>query len=335
MSDTQAKYHHLIPQTYYSAWEHGKGTLYAKSLSDNRIRERNKNKIAGIKNYHSIIAGMPIVTKEDADIIFGSLKDYIVSYEGKTISDSLDFNKTYYDFDNWIITRQDGGFVSKKRIKAEIEKVKIKDIETQWNLKYENEWAIVRDELIEKINNATTDHIIEIHRDYLMRFYTILDWRSIESNKYFIGAWKWLCGEVLHFDKIDIPEEDREIPILDTVSEKLKHELLLSYYRKFLNDEGVIYDCFLKNNEITTFCFVVADGKETFYTSDNPAFVFEREAGSLQGVLPLSPRILMVQCKKSNSDNYYYITHITDEEVRYYNSQIEKNASSFIIQENA
>lgn len=31
MGETKAKYHHLIPRTYLSAWEHGNGTLYIYS----------------------------------------------------------------------------------------------------------------------------------------------------------------------------------------------------------------------------------------------------------------------------------------------------------------
>ncbi len=70
MGETKAKYHHLIPRTYLSAWEHGNGTLYIRFLENKeRVVERNKDNIAGITNYHSIVAGMPIVTKEDADKI--------------------------------------------------------------------------------------------------------------------------------------------------------------------------------------------------------------------------------------------------------------------------
>ena len=333
MSYTQAKYHHLIPQTYYSAWEHGKGTLFVKNLSDNRISERNKNNIAGIRNYHSIIAGMPIVTKEDADIIFEPLKNYIVIYNEREISDPLEYNKLYYDFDNWIITRKDGSVVSKKSIKAEIDKIKIKNIETLWASKYESFWPIVREELSEKIINASNNYITEIHLDYLMRFYTALDWRSIESNSVFIEAWKWLCVNVLGLDKIEIPEQEREKSFINNAAEEIKHNLLLNYYRQYLYDKGIIYDVYKKNLEKTTFCFLVADGRETFFTSDNPVFIIKRKDGYLQGILPITPRILMVQCKNNNTNNEYCISHINDREVIKYNLAITKNANSFTIQE--
>ncbi len=48
------------------------------------------------------------MTKEDADTIFECLKDLEVHYEDSVITDSLELNKIYYDFDNWIVYRKDG-----------------------------------------------------------------------------------------------------------------------------------------------------------------------------------------------------------------------------------
>ena len=49
MGETKAKYHHLIPRTYLSAWEHGNGTLYIRFLENKeRVVERNKDNIAGM-----------------------------------------------------------------------------------------------------------------------------------------------------------------------------------------------------------------------------------------------------------------------------------------------
>ena len=78
MGETKAKYHHLIPRTYLSAWKHGNGTLYIRFLENKEsVVERNKDNIAGITNYHSIVAGMPIVTKEDADKTYFAVKDWL------------------------------------------------------------------------------------------------------------------------------------------------------------------------------------------------------------------------------------------------------------------
>lgn len=332
---TKAKYHHLIPRTYLSAWEHGKGTLYVRFLEDKEnVVERNKDKIAGITNYHSIVAGMPIVTKEDADIIFACLEGLEVCYRNSVISDSLELNRCYYDFENWTVYREDGSVVSKKKLKSEIDQVKIRDIEMLWCSKYEDAWGGIRSELEKAIMNSTNGMIPDINKEYLMKFYTALDWRSIKSNIQFNDAWEWLCKEVLLLDEIDIPEEERELPILDNVAEEMKHNLLLKFYRQYLNDSGVIFTHAMANLSNTSFHFLVADDNETFNTSDNPAFVFRRQDGKLQGVLPLTPRILMAQGRNSEKDTNFCVSHIDDEAVKRYNAEIEKNASDFVVQLN-
>ncbi|MGF7003422.1 hypothetical protein M2149_001823 [Lachnospiraceae bacterium PFB1-21] len=336
MAETKVKYHHLVPRTYLSAWEHGNGTLYIRYLEDKaNIAERNKDNIAGITNYHSIVAGMPIVTQEDADAIFACLKDLEVHYGDSIISDSLELNKIYYDFENWVVYRMDGSVASKKRLKSEIDKVKIREIETLWSSKYEDAWGTVRSELEEAIMNSPDGIIPDTNKEYLMKFYTALDWRSIKSNIQFNDAWEWLCKEVLRLDEIDIPEEERELPMLDNFAEKMRHNLLLKFYRQYLNDFGVIFTHAMANLANTSFHFLVADGVETFNTSDNPVFVFRRRDGNLQGVLPLTPRILMAQGRDSEHDANFCISHITDEAVKRYNVEIEKNASSFIVQLNS
>lgn len=335
MAESKAKYHHLIPKTYLSAWEHGNGTLYIRFLEDmENIVERNKDKIAGITNYHSIIAGMPIVTKEDADIIFACLKDFEVHYGDSVISDNLELNRVYYDFENWNVYRADGSVVSKKKLKSEIDKVKIRDIEALWSSKYEDAWGDIRSKLENAIMNSTDGVIPDTHKEYLMKFYTALDWRSIKSNIQFNDAWRWLCKEVLRLDEIDVPEEERELLILDNAADEMKHNLLLKFYRQYLNDAGVIFTHAMANLSNTSFHFLVADGSETFNTSDNPVFVFQRRDGKLQGVLPLTPRILMTQGRDSDKDSNFYITHITDEAVKRYNAEIEKNALNFVVQLN-
>lgn len=335
MTESKAKYHHLIPRTYLSAWEHGKGTLFVRFLNDEEsIVERNKENIAGITNYHSIIAGMPIVTEADAQKIFASLNDYEVRYKGQIITDALEFNRLYYDFSNWEIFRADGSTVSKKRIKAQIDDVKIRDIESLWSSKYEDNWGQIRDELIKKVTSATIDYIPEFHKEYLMKFYTALDWRSIKSNIQFDETWEWLCNEVLQLNEIEIPEEERELPMLENAAEEMRHNLLLKFYRQYLNDDGVIYKNAMANLAYTSFHFLVADGQETFITSDNPVFVFRRNDGKLQGVLPISPRVLMAQGKNTDSEDRFYITHITEDSVRRYNEEIKKNAVNFVVQLN-
>lgn len=45
MKETQAKYHHLIPQTYMSAWANEAGTLQIEFLNNPGVlKQRNKEK---------------------------------------------------------------------------------------------------------------------------------------------------------------------------------------------------------------------------------------------------------------------------------------------------
>ena len=273
------------------------------------------------------------MTKEDADVIFACLKDLEVYYNKALVVNNIELNRIYYDFDNWTIQRKDGSVVSKKKLKAEIEKVKIRDIEELWSSKYEDAWRTVRSELENSIFNSMDGVIPNANKEFLMKFYTALDWRSIKSNKQFDAAWQRLCKEGFHLDEIEISEQEG-LPKFGNGADEMKHNLLLKFYRQYLNDSGVIYKHAMANLSNTSFHFLVADGPETFTTSDNPAFIFKRRDGKLQGVLPLAPRILMAQGRDSEHNEIFYVTHITDEAVKRYNIEIEKNAAEFVVQLN-
>lgn len=237
----------------------------------------------------------------------------------------------FYDFDNWKITRPDGTSVSKKKIRHEIEQVKIKDIEANWSEKYENTWSTHVSIIEEKILNASVDSIPAFDREYIMKFFTALDWRGFTSNAQFERTLSWLCHDIMKLGDIDIPEEDRILPSLKTAEDEMRHNLLLQYYRQYLNDTGVIYQAALANLKHTSFHFLVSDGPTMFITSDTPAFIYKRPDNALVGFLPITPQILMVQGKNTDNDSSYYITHITDEAVQNYNKVIRENAEEFVI----
>ena len=269
MGETQAKYHHLIPQTYMSAWANEAGTLEVEFLNNPGVFEpKNKDNIAGITDYHSIKVGMVICTKNDADKIFAPLANYTVEIDGQVVTDTLEMNQKFYDFDTWVIRRSDGSLVSKKAIKREIEKIKIKDIESNWSTKYENEWNKVVCDLETAIFTSKLESITAIHKDYLMRFFVALDWRSIQSNDEFQKAFRPFANVLL--DEIEIPEEERILPCLRTAADEMKHNLLLKYYRKYLDGDGVIYTYAMECLKHTNFHFLIADGPTYFVTSNNP-----------------------------------------------------------------
>lgn len=96
MTETKAKYHHLIPQVYMSAWAQGYGTLNVEFINNRDvIVPRNKENIAGITDFHSIKAGMPLCKQSDTDAFFASLAHYTVEYEGAILQSTLEMNKKY------------------------------------------------------------------------------------------------------------------------------------------------------------------------------------------------------------------------------------------------
>ena len=328
--DTQAKYHHLVPQTYMSAWANNAGTLQIEFLNNPGVIDpKNKENIAGITDYHSIKAGMVICTKEDADKLFVPLANYAVEIDGQIVTDTLEMNQKFYDFDAWVIRRSDGSLVSKKAVKREIEKIKIKDIESNWSIKYENKWNKVVSDLESVIFTSKSDSVKAIHKDYLMKFFVALDWRSIQSNDEFQRAFRPFAEALL--DEIEIPENERFLPSLKTAADEMKHSLLVKFYRNYLNDEGIIYTHAMESLKHTNFHFLISDGPTYFDTSNNPSFIFVRDDGLKAGLMPITPYILMAQGKCTDDENKYYITHITDEAVKKYNGIIRTNANEFVI----
>lgn len=174
---------------------------------------------------------MVICTKDDGDKIFAPLADYTVEIEGHIVTDTLEMNQKYYDFDTWIIRRKDGSLVSKKALKSEIEKIKVKDIESNWSAKYKNKWGIVVTELESIILTSKSKSMTAIHKEYLMKFFIALDWRSIQSNDEFQKAFRPFADALL--DEIEIREEVEQAEKVKTCIEQLKeHEKRLSQVKR-------------------------------------------------------------------------------------------------------
>ena len=330
MQNDEAKHQHLIPRSYMSAWANKSGTVDVELLNNKgTLIPRNVQTIAGINDYYSIKAGMVICTKDDTDKLFAPLANYTVEINSMIVTDTMVMNKKFYDFDNWTIRRPNGDLARKKQIKREIEKIKIKDIEKNWAIKYENNWKKVVSDIESKISSTKLTYIPAIYRDYLMKFYIALDWRSIKSNQDFKKAYSCFFDKYLH--DIEIPENDRILPVLKTVKDEIEHMLLLNYYRKFLDDNGIIYKRAIDCLKYTSFHFFITDGSMEFITSDNPSFCYIRKDGLLEGIMPITPRILMSQARCNENENRYSISYITEEQVKYYNKIIEDNAAKFVI----
>lgn len=328
---SNAKNHHLIPKTYMKSWLTRKEKLLVKYCDEyDIVYEEKRENVGGIKHYYSIMAGMPICNEKDAELIFAEALKYTVSLNGTILPTPLDLNKHFGDFDNWVVTRADGSMVSKKKIKREIEKVKIRDIEENWNIKYENKWEGMVRRIITLVKYARNGPIEAFDKAYLMNFFTALDWRGFTSDVRFERIFHTLTDA---FDDSDIPEDERLLPCLTSSKEELRHYLLLQYYRQYLQDTGPIYNNAVDNLSKTNFHFYVADGSARFITSDSPAFLHRRMDGFWEGILPITPEILMVQGKCANQSDMdsYYVSHVNDSEVEKFNQAVSENATEFII----
>ena len=197
-----------------SAWANESGTLQVEFLDKPDVLvPRNKENIAGITDYHSIKAGMLICTEEDTKKIFSPVSEYIVMIDGEIVSDTMKLNQCYDNFDKWVIKRKDGSLVKKKELKREIEKIKVRDIEAHWAQKYENKWNGVLLELESCILAAQTATRTAIHKEYLMKFFVALDWRSLQSNQEFIQAFQ-LFEKIL--SPYEVPKDSQILPSLKT-----------------------------------------------------------------------------------------------------------------------
>ena len=331
---TSAKYHHLVPQTYMSAWANSSGTLKIEYTNDlGNLVERNKEKIGGVTDFHSIKAGMPICTEDDASQIFASIAQYSVLCDGVSLKTASELNNHYIDFEKWQITRNDGSIVSKKELKHLIEQVKIKDIEENWSTQYENKWNSIVSQIQNAVLTSKDEYITAFEREFLMLFFTALDWRGFTSNEIFESTYKKIA-DLLPND--EIPVAERILPSIKTAADEMRHYLLLKWYRDFLSNSGVIYKDAMINLKHTNFHFMIADGTTKFLTCDSPAFICTRKDGMKMGLLPITPQILMVKgrCSDPNDFDKFYITHISDDDVKEYNKAIGNNATEFIIHPN-
>lgn len=144
------KYHHLVPRTYLKAWCYSNDSIYVMNKETKLVESKNIANNFGITGFHSIVAGMPICEYNDLLKIFKILEGYDVFYVEKQLRSLEEYNKNYLDFDKWVI-KKEGIQISNKNkniLKAEIDKVKIKDIENLWANKYEDKWKKLRECLL-------------------------------------------------------------------------------------------------------------------------------------------------------------------------------------------
>lgn len=328
------KYHHLVPKVYFTPWQKNKGTLKIKEKADNTITEKNKDNVFGIKYYHSIIAGMPICTQDDADFIFHPLKGLNVCYNGEYITDTRRMGEVFYDFLNWTITEHGDSIISKRKhnkIYNDIKQRKINEIEDLWSTKYENKWDGKRELIEQKINGITSSCTIDaFQKGFLTKFMVSLDWRSIAKSDVFNDAFNDVNSKI-HLDKIAIPKDDRDLPLFKTGYDYMQHCILLKYFRDFLHDKGEMFEYAKKCIKELSLCFLIAPQNKRFFTSDNPSFhIKENNHSGIIGIFPISPQICILQIFSQEKDKYL-VQMLSEKQVDTYNKYIEENASDLIV----
>ena len=330
------KYHHLIPQTYFTPWQKNKGTIKIKEKTTGTIKEKNKSKVFGINYYHSIIAGMPICTQDDTDCLFASLSGLNVIYNGEIITNTQRMGEVFYDFSNWSITQQDGSPVPKSKrnsIFDTIQQCKINEIEDLWSTKYESKWQAKRELIEQRLKGISSSCTIDaFQKGFLTKFLVSLDWRSISKNDIFKKTFNEI-NSIVHFDKIIIPKDEQELPLFETAYDYMEHCILLKFFRDYLHDKGQMYEYARTCIKQLSLCFLMAPNGRRFHTSDNPSFqihIKEKELEGLIGIFPISPEICIVQ-NRSKDQDIYQVQMLSNEEVDKYNDYIEQNASEIIV----
>jgi len=326
------KYHHLVPRTYLSPWVYNKDSLSVRFRGESAFKEKNRDNILGIKQYYSIIAGMPICNESDTDLIFSPLKDKSVLIDGVLTSNTLEFNNRFGSFDNWIIKNKDGSLAKKKDLKNKIENNRVLEIEDNWESKYEGKWNRIRDIINQKVLNTRSKSISSFYKPYLCRMYTAMDWRGIQSNEHFHKGVKQVENIAFGILDFEIPYSDRDLKFIKSPVEYFTHCALLKYYREFFENKGII-SYLAKIYQNGTIKFYVADGTLGFFTSDNPAFVdCICDEKQKMGILPISPKILMtIVAIPDTESGRFLIERIDNAMVRKVNGIIQKNCVDLVI----
>lgn len=325
-------YDHLIPKTYLRAWVHSKDSVYVCDKKTGVLSRKNIENNFGRTHFHSISAGMPICEHSDLVDIFRSVNGYDVYYQDRLLETLEEYNNYYYDFANWVI-KKSGVKVTKRgknQIRADIEQVKIDDVENLWNKKYENRWNQMKDIIIYKVMTNSLNEIDEFYKGLIMKFIIAFNWRGFYGNDTFKNASKWILGAAaLH--NVDIPFEVRQKPYLETASEEIEHMLLLRKYREFLRDKGIMYDMAKLYIRLLSLQFYIAEGNTKFITSDNPSFIVKINEDKNVHLMPVSPEILICIGRNSDCIGKYKVERISDEDVEQFNKLISENSFERII----
>lgn len=314
---------HYVPQAYLKAWTDSseKLYLYNKDKSLNKY-SKTENVLYSPHLYTKNVADTLIFTEEDIEVIFGILRNYVIKLDGIILNDICECARHYDYFDDWEIFNLDGSLAKKKRIKHEIDQIKITTIEHRW-YQIENGWL----KLKERVEKSVTNKSGSITREDLEQLYN------------FIVAQKWRTPKSIQYYKEII---DPLIKILEEqfgdVCKDVSHEYSEAYFKKSLikyqdkNEKSHM----IKELELINECTVVfykAGNDDHFYTSDNPVFIITDKDfynGNYNGLyLPITPKILCAIYK--GDPEKHIIVSMPSELTEVFNNTIVNNSFQLFI----
>lgn len=292
------KYHHYVPRTYLRAWQDNENKIWVYKKEDNSLlRHSTVETVLGENHFYSLgTDNFMAQSQDDLKEIFKPLDTLRVTYNNNELKTLEQYRDFYYEFDKWDITRLDETPVSKKRLRSEIERIKIKRLESGWDI-IENRWADLRAKIEESINlkesKLDTDDI-----EYLEMFMAGQEWRTPAS----IEQYKALMMEIEPIAEMfkDIKEYEPD------ALEEFATSLFLKNIGRFQENDtsGAILRGYDKAKETLSFMFIKAIGTERFLTSDNPVFnIIDNsfEGGKYNGqYMALSPEIIIGRYKGDN-----------------------------------
>ncbi len=330
MAEQVSKYHHKVPQTYLKSWCFSGDAIHTYNKNLSKIEDRNISNILGENYFYSIYAGSLFATDESLKKIFGFLKDFSITMDGKELTSLRELNEKFEEYDNWEIYYPNGKIVPKKgrnKIKQQILSTTDDTLEKRWSQEFENDWGRIVTNLysrLVRILSKDPDECLTYNEFLsLIRYYIMYDWRGEEGNSTLNDFLKWLGKFVPIFDyKLTDYTTIKNYGFNDTIIEEIKHASSLRFYEQFLDNKGgmkKIYDAYVK--ELTV--IFLLDRNSSLFTSDNPAFELIDEDGLKKPILAITPKVLMMLARKNPEEPLsYIINRLSPEEVEYYNKQI-------------
>lgn len=318
---------HYVPQCYVKSWcdVNDKVLVWNKFDLSLYKHEEPKNVLYEPDYYTKTIDNIVILNEDELKKVFKPLEGCIVMLNGKELKSLQDLKDNYYCFDSWEIFK-DGNKLSNQMIEAEIESIRIVTIEKFWG-KIETDWSTVKEEIEDKVLNASFPEITEFKKDDLIIFLSTMAWRNKTQFDYI----RRLIDDIfLTFNEEN--EEDRK-KIIDFFT---KNHMLneYSHYMESKKNNIMIEENALHKLQ---YIFFVIKCEKSFITSDDPCFkLIDKEFynGQYNGLyFPITPKILLGGFRNSGErTGKYLIRKIIDEfTVSEMNRAIMKNAYEYII----